>query len=113
MDEVFQPVAGRSGVNETFQEYAARLLSLATGKDPLAVLAATPGRIGTLIAGRGAQDLQWTTAPSRWSIAHIVAPSGRRGSRERLSRADDPRRARYCDPGVRPGRMGTRDGLQD
>ena len=60
-------------MNEQFQEYAARLLSLASGKDPQAVLSATPGRIGALIAGRSTQDLQWTTAATRWSIAQIVA----------------------------------------
>jgi hypothetical protein len=60
-------------VNETFQEYGARILSLSAGKDPDAVLAQTPGRIGALVAGRSAQDLRWTTSPARWSIAQIVA----------------------------------------
>jgi tRNA-binding protein len=60
-------------VNETFQEYSARLHSLSAGKDPFAVLSTTPARIGALIAGRSAQDLAWTTSPSRWSIAQIVA----------------------------------------
>jgi tRNA-binding protein len=60
-------------VSETFQEYSARLQSLSAGKDPFAVLATTPARIGALIAGRSAQDLAWTTSPSRWSIAQIVA----------------------------------------
>jgi tRNA-binding EMAP/Myf-like protein len=60
-------------VTETFQEYSARLLSLSAGQDPLAILASTPARIGALVAGRSAQDLHWTPAPSRWSIAQIVA----------------------------------------
>jgi len=60
-------------VTETFQEYSARLLSYSSDKDPLAVLASTPARIGALIAGRGAQDLQWSPAPARWSVAQIVA----------------------------------------
>jgi len=60
-------------VNETFQEYAARILSLSAGQNPYAVLARTPGHIGALLAGRSAQDLRWTPSPSRWSIAQIVA----------------------------------------
>jgi tRNA-binding EMAP/Myf-like protein len=60
-------------VSETFQEYTERLLSLSRGKDPLAVMSATSSRMGALIAGRHAEDLHWTTAPTRWSIAQIVA----------------------------------------
>jgi tRNA-binding EMAP/Myf-like protein len=60
-------------VSETFQEYSARLTALSAGKDSRAVLAATPARIGTLLAGLPLADLTWTTAPSRWSIAQIVA----------------------------------------
>jgi tRNA-binding EMAP/Myf-like protein len=60
-------------VSETFQEYSARLLSLAAGVDALSTLAGTPARIGALLAGRSAADLAWTPAPARWSIAQIVA----------------------------------------
>ena len=60
-------------MTETFQEYSTRLQSLSAGKDAFAVLSSTPPRIGSLIAGLGAQDLAWTTASSRWSIAQIVA----------------------------------------
>jgi tRNA-binding protein len=60
-------------VTETFQEYSARLMSYSAGTDPLSVLASTPARIGALIAGRSAADLRWTTSPTRWSIAQIVA----------------------------------------
>jgi tRNA-binding EMAP/Myf-like protein len=60
-------------VSETFQAYAARLLSLSAGQDPLTILATTPARIGSLLAGRSMKDMQWTTAPSRWSIAQILA----------------------------------------
>ena len=60
-------------MTETFEEYSARLLSLSRGKDGLSVLAGTPARIGALIAGRSVDDLRWTTSPSRWSIAQILA----------------------------------------
>ena len=63
-------------MSETFQEYSARLLSLSAGKDALAVLAGTPGRIGALIAGRTQEDLRWATSPSRWSIAQSLAHLG-------------------------------------
>jgi tRNA-binding protein len=63
-------------VSETFQEYSARLMSLSAGKDGLAVLAATPARIGTLLAGRSQADLRWTPTPGRWSIGEIVAHLG-------------------------------------
>ena len=58
---------------ETFQEYSARLLGLAAGDDPLAILASTPSRIAGLIGSRSAAELQRTPAPDRWSIAQIVA----------------------------------------
>ena len=58
---------------ETFQEYSARLLGLAAGADPLAILASTPSRIAGLIGSLSAAELQRTPAPDRWSIAQIVA----------------------------------------
>ena len=60
-------------MKETPQQYSARMLSLAEGLDPLATLATTPGRVGALLAGRTAGDLQWTPEPGRWSIAQIVS----------------------------------------
>jgi tRNA-binding protein len=59
-------------MTETFQEYSTRLQSLSAGKDAFAVLSSTPARIGSLIAGLSAQELAWTSSPSRWSIAQIV-----------------------------------------
>ncbi|HWJ56323.1 MAG TPA: DinB family protein, partial [Vicinamibacterales bacterium] len=60
-------------MRETFAEYQARLLALAEGADPIAVLAATPGEIACAIAGRAAADLRWSPEPSRWSIAQILS----------------------------------------
>jgi hypothetical protein len=60
-------------MNETAQQYTARMLSLAEGLDPLTILATTPGRVGRLIAGRTTDDLQWTPEPGRWSVAQIVS----------------------------------------
>ena len=60
-------------MNETPQQYTARMLSLAEGLDSLAILATTPGRVGALLAGRSAGDLQWMPEPGRWSVAQIVS----------------------------------------
>lgn len=60
-------------MNETFQEYSARMLSLSAGKDPLAVLEATPVRIASLITGRDPGALRRSPAPGRWSVAQIIA----------------------------------------
>ena len=58
---------------ETFQQYTARMLSLAEGADPLTVLSTTPARIATLVAGRPLDDLRWTPTPGRWSIVQILS----------------------------------------
>jgi uncharacterized damage-inducible protein DinB len=60
-------------MTETFEQYTARLLSLAADGDPRAILAATAARLGELLNGRPAGDLRWTPAPGRWSVAQIVA----------------------------------------
>jgi DinB superfamily len=59
-------------MKETFEEYTARLLGLAAGSDPIAVLASTPDRIAALIDGRPLADLRRRPSADRWSIAEIV-----------------------------------------
>src|SRR5688500_4279327 len=73
VEEILQPAEWRSRVSETFQEYSARMLSLSAGRDPLAVLEATPKRIAAFIAGRGAADLRRSPGPGRWSVSEIIA----------------------------------------
>jgi hypothetical protein len=58
---------------ETFQEYTARLLSLAEGRDPFEVLATTADRIEQMIDGRRREDLSRAPAPGAWSVAEIVS----------------------------------------
>lgn len=60
-------------MDETPQNYTARILSFLGGQDPLQVLASTPGRVRELIAGRTREQLAWPSAPSRWSVAQIIA----------------------------------------
>ena len=58
---------------ETFQEYSARMLRLAAGDDPLAILASTPSRVAQLIQSRSIAEMQRQPAPGRWSVAEIVS----------------------------------------
>src|SRR5687767_2274315 len=57
---------------ETPEQYIARILAHVGPEDPMQILAATPARIGTALAGRSDDDLRWTPAPERWNIAAIV-----------------------------------------
>jgi methionine--tRNA ligase beta chain len=57
---------------ETAEQYIARIIANVGTEDPMQVLATTPARIGALIAGRADDDLRWTPAADRWSIAAIV-----------------------------------------
>jgi uncharacterized damage-inducible protein DinB len=58
---------------ETVEQYIARLSALTEGRDPWAVLAETPDRLRSLVAGASTAELAWTTAPTRWSVAQIAA----------------------------------------
>ncbi len=42
-------------------------------RDPLEVIRATPARLTTLIAGRGAETLNQAPAPGKWSIRDILS----------------------------------------
>jgi hypothetical protein len=58
---------------ETPQQYQTRLFGLVADRDPLAVLAATPGRLRELVSGKPADALARKPAPDRWSVVEIVA----------------------------------------
>lgn len=60
-------------MTETVQEYTARLAGLVGDREPLAVMGETPGRLQALVSGASAEELRWTTAPERWTIAQIAA----------------------------------------
>src|SRR3954468_16674264 len=62
-----------SGMAETAQQYIDRILSCLGTREPLEVLHETGASIQALIERRTDEDLHWTTAPSRWSAAAIVA----------------------------------------
>lgn len=58
---------------ETAQQYTARITGLVGDRDPSSVLAETPGRLRSLVTSATPRELRWTTTPTRWSIATIVA----------------------------------------
>jgi hypothetical protein len=60
-------------MKETPQQYTQRILGYVEGKDPLAVQAATPGRLESLIRGVAGATLRKRPAPEKWSVSEIVA----------------------------------------
>ncbi len=55
------------------ESYTERLKRLAGDGEPLAVLAATPGRIRELMVGVPAEALTRAPQPGKWSVAEILA----------------------------------------
>jgi hypothetical protein len=60
-------------MKETPQEYTKRILGLVEGKNPLAVQAATAGKLAKLIRGLKPAQLRKPPAPGKWSINQILA----------------------------------------
>jgi hypothetical protein len=60
-------------MNETPQEYTHRILGYVEGQESLAVLGATPEKLGRLLSGVSAARLRERPAPERWSVSEIVA----------------------------------------
>jgi hypothetical protein len=58
---------------ETTEQYRARLYSYLQGQTPEKVRASTPRKIERLIAGKPAAKLNKRPAPTKWSVAEIVA----------------------------------------
>ena len=61
------------GVGETQEEYKARVLSYQAGADPLALQAAAPDMLASLVAGMSSSDLDWRPESEKWSAREIVA----------------------------------------
>jgi uncharacterized damage-inducible protein DinB len=60
-------------MNETPEEYEARLDSYVAGRDPLEVQASTAGLLARLVDGVPEAKLREPPEPGRWSVAQILA----------------------------------------
>ncbi len=58
---------------ETVQQYMQRILGNVKGRNPLAVLKTTPGKLKSLLHRRSRKQLARRPAPGKWSVAEIVA----------------------------------------
>jgi DinB superfamily len=60
-------------MQETPQQYTERVVGYVEGKKPLAVQAATPKKLASLIKGVPASKLRKRPAPDKWSVGEILA----------------------------------------
>jgi DinB superfamily len=60
-------------LRETPQQYTSRILGNVEGAEPLAVQAATAGKLEQLIAGVPTATLRKRPAPDKWSVSEILA----------------------------------------
>jgi hypothetical protein len=60
-------------MNETPQEYIARILSYQQGKVPMKLLGSTSKAIAKLIRGKSAAQMKKRPQPDKWSVAEIIA----------------------------------------
>jgi uncharacterized damage-inducible protein DinB len=60
-------------MNETPQQYIARILATLGGRDPFTVMSETPARLRAIVSHASPDQLTWKSEPTRWSIAQILA----------------------------------------
>ena len=60
-------------MKETAAQYRRRILGYQKGKNPVAVLAATPRKIAALLRRATSRELRRKTEPDRWSAGEILA----------------------------------------
>jgi len=100
---------------ETAAEYKARILSYQAGQDFLALQAAAPDRLATLVDGLTTAQLTRRPAPDKWSIQELVAHLaedelvGAYRLRMVLSSPGTPLQAFDQDVWARTGRYSERD----
>jgi hypothetical protein len=63
-------------MHETPQDYTARMLASIGDRNPRTVLAETPSRLRSLLAGATTEALRYTPSPDRWSAVQILAHLG-------------------------------------
>jgi len=60
-------------MNETPQQYIARIMSYLDGQDPLKIQIATPKKLAKILKGATSAKLRKRLAPGKWSAAEILA----------------------------------------
>ena len=60
-------------MQETAEQYIARILGYVKGQDAIKVQRATAGKLKKLTAGLTSTQLKWRPEPTKWSIAEIIA----------------------------------------
>ena len=60
-------------MNETPQQYTARIVSLTSGEEPLRIQRSTARKLAGAIKGLNKKQLTRRPAPDKWSIAEILA----------------------------------------
>lgn len=60
-------------MQETAEQYIARILGYVKGEDPVKVQRATAGKQKKLMQGLTPKQLKWRPEPAKWSIAEIIA----------------------------------------
>jgi hypothetical protein len=59
-------------MSETFEEYTARILGYAKGKDSRRILRSTPGKLAKLTAGAPRRRLTTPPSPGKWTVGQIL-----------------------------------------
>lgn len=72
MKQILLPFSSEASMQETAQQYIARLHSYLGNHDELAVLAATPDRLRSLFYGIPDDALRARPEPDRWSLLETV-----------------------------------------
>lgn len=60
-------------MQETAEQYVARMLALIGEQDPLQVQQETPGKLATLVSSLTEQQVTMRPAPDKWSVTEILA----------------------------------------
>ena len=83
-------------MNETVEQYIARITGLVGSSDPVAIIEATPAKIAETVKGLSAAAIDYKPSPEKWSIrqqmAHLVDAELMMGARFRWA-ASQPGKA--------------------
>lgn len=79
-------------MNESVEQYIARITGFVGTSDPIAIIEATPSKLAEAVKGMSAAALDYKTSPEKWSVrqqlAHLVDAEMQMGNRFRWSVAE-------------------------